>query len=71
MERLVSLATSELGAPTEGRCFCLKIPAVLGGKYELENLATISILELISFAGDLASQIKDLPVGTNVRLTVK
>jgi hypothetical protein len=71
MERLVDIATSALGTPPEGRCFCLKIPAVLGGPYERDNIGTISLAELISFAGDLGSQIKDLPDGTKVRLVAK
>jgi hypothetical protein len=70
MERLVSIATLEFGSLPKGRCFCLKIPAVLGGKYERDNLGTNSLLELISSSGDLASQIKDLPDGANVRLIV-
>jgi hypothetical protein len=71
MERLVDIATSALGTPPEGRCFCFRIPPVLGGPYELENIGTISLTELISFAGDLGSQIKDMPDGKKVRLVVK
>jgi hypothetical protein len=70
MERLVTLATSVLEPPTEGRCFCLKIPAVLGGKYERNNLATIALSELIAVTGDIASQMKDLPDGASVTLNV-
>jgi hypothetical protein len=71
MERLVNIATSALGTPPAGRCFCFKIPTVLGGLYERDNIGTISLAELISFAGDLGSQIKDLPDGTKVRFVVK
>jgi hypothetical protein len=46
MDRLVVLATSVLGTPGEGRCFCLKIPAVLGGRYERGNLATITVVRI-------------------------
>ena len=70
MEQLVSLATSALGTPMEGRCFCLKVPAVLGGSYERENLDTILLSELISTAGDMAQQINDLPDGAKVKLTI-
>ena len=69
MESLVLLATSVLGVPTDGRCFCLKIPAVLGGGYERDNLATITLSELIAASGDMAFQIKDLPDGANVALS--
>ena len=70
MQRLVSLASSVLGAPTEGRCFCLKIPAVLGGKYERDNIGIITLSELISASGDIALQIKDLPDGAKVTLEI-
>jgi hypothetical protein len=67
MERLVGLATSKLGSPPEGSCFCLKIPAVLGGAFDLKNVGTITIGELLATAGDIAFQIKDLPDGTKIR----
>ena len=70
MERLVVLATASLGTPAEGRCFCLKIPAVLGGKYEVENLGTIAVPELIAFSGDVASQIEGLPDGAQVEFKI-
>ena len=70
MQALVAEATAALGTPAPGRCFCLKTPAILGGKYECENVGTISLLELISFAGELAVQLKDLPNGTKVHLTI-
>lgn len=70
MERLVLLATASLGTPADGRCFCLKIPAVLGGKYEAENFGTITVEELIAFSGDCAFQIKDLPDGAQVELKI-
>jgi hypothetical protein len=70
MQRLVSLASSALGTPSEGRCFCLKIPAVLGGKYEVDNIGIITLSELISVSGDLALQIKDVPNGAQIKLNV-
>ncbi len=57
MGRLVDLATSLFGTPESGRCFCLKIPATLGGGYERHNLATISLSELIAASGHIARQI--------------
>lgn len=70
MGRLVQIATDHLGSPTDGRCFCLKIPATLGGKYEAENFGTISVTELIVSSGDIAQQIKDLPDGAQVRFKI-
>jgi hypothetical protein len=68
MERLVQLAQSTLGPTSEGRCYCLKVPALLGGAYDADNLGTIDLDELASFAGDIAKQIKDLPDGTQVTI---
>ena len=70
MDQLVDLATAVLGTPGTGRCFCLKVPGALGGQYAEKNIGTISIAELIAFAGDLASQVKDLPDGAQINLKV-
>jgi hypothetical protein len=70
MERLVAIATRSLGSLPGGRCFCLKIPAALGGGYEPDNIGTISVAELIAASGDIAGQIKDLPAGAKVELKV-
>ena len=70
MTRLVDLADAKLGPVADDRCYCLKLPAVLGGQYEVSNFGTISRNELIAFSGDLAGQIKDLPDGAQVRLTL-
>ena len=70
MERLVKLAEEQLGPVAGDRCYCLKMPAVLGGQYAAENLGTISRREVIAFAGDLARQINHLPDGNKIRLRV-
>lgn len=70
MVPLVELAAAHLGPLPDGRCYCLKIPAVLGGAYEKANLGTNSVAELLSFSGDMAQQIKDLPDGATVDLEV-
>jgi hypothetical protein len=67
MENLVNEARERLGSLNEGRKYCLKIPGILGGEYGGDNLATISFNELISFSGDLAKQIKDLPNGAQIQ----
>lgn len=66
MDRLVALAVQCVGPLAEGRKYCLKIPGMLGGQYREENLASLSFTELVSFAGHVAQQIKDLPDGTKV-----
>ncbi len=68
MEELVTAAAAELGAPGEGRCYCLKVPGVLGGEYDGDNVGTIELGELLESAGNLAAQIKDLPDGANIVL---
>jgi hypothetical protein len=70
MRRLVALAAEKLGPVSAERCYCLKIPAVLGGSYAEDNLGTITRAELVSFAGDVAEKIKDVPDGGRVKLTV-
>jgi hypothetical protein len=67
MTRLVELATRSLGPLGEDRCYCLKIPAVLGGRYELSNFGIITHSELLAFTGDVAEQVNDVPDGATVR----
>jgi hypothetical protein len=70
MRPLVEQARAKYGPLPDGRKYCLKIPSILGGEYGGDNVATISLVELIRASGHLAQQIKDLPVGTQVRLKV-
>lgn len=67
---LVKMAREACGPLSEGRKYTLKIPAVLGGTYAPENLATIGLRELIVAAGDIARQIKEYPDGTTVHLRI-
>jgi hypothetical protein len=68
MSELCALALETLGPVTEERCYCLKMPAVLGGEYSETNLGTISRDELIAFSGDLARQIEGLPDGAQIQV---
>jgi hypothetical protein len=70
MQALVERVRVTLGPPAADRCYCLKIPATLGGAYALDNVGTISRAELISFSGDIAKQIDGLPDGTPIRLRI-
>ncbi|MFN0161151.1 MAG: T6SS immunity protein Tdi1 domain-containing protein [Burkholderiales bacterium] len=70
MARLVQMAESKYGVQPAHRCFCLKMPSVLGGAYEIENIGSIGIGELIRLSGDIARQIKDLPPGSKIQLKV-
>lgn len=71
MSRLVEPAKERLGPLPDGRCYCLKVPAVTGGSYEAANFGTISLKELISFSGHMAEQIKDVPDGGQVVIEVR
>ncbi|MBB6430464.1 T6SS immunity protein Tdi1 domain-containing protein [Algisphaera agarilytica] len=68
MPGLVESAKQHLGKNEAERCYCLKIPCFLGGKYEIDNMGTISRKELIAFAGNLALQIRDIPDGATIKL---
>jgi hypothetical protein len=52
------------------RCYGFKIPPVLGGSYDLENVATISLVERYASMADICRQIKDVPDGTPIKLVV-
>ena len=71
MRALVDLARTLLGPATADRCYCLKLPAPLGGAYDASNLGMISRAELLSFAGDAAMQLQDVPDGSQVVLRLK
>ncbi len=66
MSTLANEAQKRYGKQPEDRCFCLILPGVLGGEYKIENIGTNSRREVISFSGDVARQIKDVPDGGKV-----
>jgi len=70
MKNLVTQAKELLGPLIEGRKYCLKIPGVLGGEYGGSNLATVPLVELVRYSGDVAKQIKDLPNGAQVQFKI-
>ncbi len=70
MPALVEEAQAKVGPLEEGRKYCLKIPGLLGGEYGGDNLASISLIELIQASGDIAFQIQDLPDGAQVRFRI-
>lgn len=48
-----------------------RIPFVLGGEYEVANLASVHSLEAIQFRAALVRQMKNLPDGTSVRIVLE
>lgn len=70
MVRFVEIAVRNLGATDTGKCYCLKLPGILGGEYQPENFGVITIEELILSSGDIAQQIKDVPDGRTVQIQI-
>ena len=70
MRALVQLAHEKCGPLVEGKKYCLKIPRILGGEYDGDNLAVAPLVELVRISGDIAKQTQDLPDGAKVRLRV-
>jgi len=70
MTALVEIAEEHFGTNESYRCFYFVISPVLGGKYDLQNIRAVPLLELITSSGDIAEQIKDLPDGAQVKLVV-
>lgn len=70
MRELVVEAQDRCGALPEEKKYCLKIPGHLGGEYGGDNLAVVSLIELVRASGCLAEQIKDLSDGSQVQLKV-
>ena len=70
MAALVEQARMTVGSLEPGRKYCLKIPGLLGGEYGGDNLASISLVELIQSSGHIAFQVKDLADGSQVRFRI-
>jgi hypothetical protein len=70
MASIAQMAKAKFGELSNDRKYCLKVPGVLGGKYDESNIATISLTELIRASGYLALQIKNLPDGAQVKLSI-
>jgi len=47
-----------------------RIPFIFQGKYSLDNLYVGNPLEDMTFKGDVALQIRDMPDGKKIRLRV-
>lgn len=58
------------GALTPGERLVPKIPFVMGGRYDLDNLYSLDAVEAMRFRAHIARQIKDLPDGSRIELKV-
>jgi hypothetical protein len=71
MSGLVCRAKAAHGPIAEGQVYYLVIPGLLGGKYSEENIRKISLQELLSYCGDMAHQMENVPDGTEVKIVLK
>lgn len=70
MTELVEQARVHVGPLTDGRKYCLVIPGALGGAYDVSNIKTAPLVELIRLSGDIGRQIRDMPDGAEIELKV-
>jgi hypothetical protein len=47
---------------------CPKVPFSMGGQYSIHNLFSVNVEEMIKYNADIASQIYNLPDGTELKL---
>jgi hypothetical protein len=67
---LVEQAEARLG-PAGAECaYHWKVPHVLGGSFEPDNMAILPIEEILRFTGYLGEQLKDMPDGAPAELKV-
>ena len=70
MRALVEQAESKFSSLKPGYKYYLVIPAVLGGGYDISNINTAPLSEIIRLSGHIAKEIKDLPDGAKIELKV-
>ena len=58
------------GALQEGRRLVFKIPLILGGEADVNNVGNVDAIEGMCGRGYIYNQIRDLPDGTPIRLNV-
>lgn len=62
---------SKNGPIMPGFRLCPKLPFVLGGRYEVDNLYSIRELDGILFRADIAIQLRGVPDGAKVKIVIK
>jgi len=67
---LVDQARKALGDLEEGKKYCLVIPSVLGGAYDISNIKIVPLFKLIRFSGHIAKEIHNLPDGQQIELKI-
>eukprot|EP01039_Chlorochromonas_danica_P001952 gene1952-2130_t len=70
MMSLVDACVAEGKVLSPGKCYHFTIPTVLGGNYDVGNVAAVSMKEHFDFLADLHEKIESLPDGTPLKLQV-
>jgi len=52
--------------PASGQCYGFKLPPVLGGKVESDNVEVIDLRLWVSLCGQIHRQVQSLPPGTKI-----
>jgi hypothetical protein len=68
--RIAKLWRATKGPIHVGERFVPAVPFVLGGEFNASNLVLMEATRAMNYYGELAAQIRDLPDGAQVRLTV-
>jgi hypothetical protein len=66
MAGLVDGAARRGMKPGAGECLCFKVPPMLGGTIDLDNVEVFSLEVALSINGQIVRQVKDLPPGTKI-----
>jgi hypothetical protein len=52
--------------PADGQCYAFRVPPILGGKVEADNVEVMDLAVWVSVCGQLHRQVQALPPGTKV-----
>jgi hypothetical protein len=64
-------AAADVGlVPKDGQCYDFKVPPVLGGKVELENLQVMDFMVSLDITGQVHQQARQMQPGTRVSKVV-
>jgi hypothetical protein len=66
MAGLVETAVGAGLVAGQGEVLSFKVPPVLGGQFDVDNLDVTDLVVALSVAGQIHRQVKDLPPGTQV-----
>lgn len=55
---------------TDGQCYGFRLPPVLGGKYEIENVAVLPVHDYLNGYGSIHHQMIDVPNGGQVIIDI-